>query len=81
MDLAVAELPNDVEALRAMVMAQRQETARLAAEGQRLEAEVDRLTAQNARWKHIVAQLRRLAFGKSSERLDPNQLQLGLEDL
>jgi transposase len=95
MDVALAELSKEVEALRAQVAAARQredaaaleverlgaEAACLAAQRQHLEAEVARLTTENARWEHIVAQLRRLAFGKSSERLDPAQLQLGLEDL
>ena len=34
----------------------------------------------NTRLEHYLARLRRLSFGKSSERMDPDQLQLALED-
>jgi transposase len=81
-------LPHDVDALRALLLQQQEETARLNAEAarlqteaQQLQAEVDRLTALNERLDHIIAQLRRLQFGKRSEALDPDQLKLGLEDL
>jgi transposase len=67
-------LPNDIEALRSLVLAERTATARL-------QAEVTRLLALNERLDHIIGQLRRLQFGKRSEALDPEQLRLGLEDL
>lgn len=51
------------------------------AERTRLEAEVARLEAQNQRYEHIIAQLRRLQFGKRSEQMDKDQLQLAFEDL
>jgi transposase len=88
-------LPDDVDALRAAFLAMQSravaletENARLAAETSRLGAEVARVTAENiyldalnAKLAHYVAKLRRLNFGPSSERLDPDQLQLGLEDI
>ncbi len=74
-------LPNDIGALRALILAERAERARLDAQAQTLQAEVARLTALNERLDHIIAQLRRLQFGKRSEALDADQLQLGLEDL
>lgn len=40
-----------------------------------------RMTAQNARYEHIIDQLRRMQFGKRSEKLDKDQLNLAFEDL
>lgn len=74
MDAALGELPDDVATLRAMVFAER-------AKGAQLEAEVARLAARSERYEHIIAQLRRLTFGKRSEQLDKDQLSLALEDL
>ncbi len=95
MDAVLDTLPDDADALKAMVLSMRAETARMLEEtGARqaelaardaeiaaLQAEHDRLVALNERLEHIVAQLQRLKFGPRSEKLDPDQLQLGLEDL
>jgi transposase len=82
------DLPDDIASLKALILAARAETARVEAERQRLDrehaaltGEVARLTAQNARLDHIVAVLRRAQFGRSSERIDDDQMQLGLEDV
>ena len=63
------DLPQDIEALKALVFTQRAELA------SRL-AEIDRLHL-------IIAKLRRLQFGPRSERIDREieQLQLQLEEL
>jgi hypothetical protein len=81
-------LPDDIETLRALILVERAErmqidaqAARLQTEAAHLQEEVARLTALNERLDHIIAQLRRLQFGKRSEALDPDQLKLGLEDL
>src|ERR1019366_3651726 len=95
MDVALDNLPDDVETLRAMILAERAKTAQLIDENAAelaqvearkaqiaaLEAQVERLTAQAARFEHIIAQLRRLQFGKRSEQMDKDQFQLALEDL
>ena len=98
MDVTLDNLPDDVEALRAMLLAERaklvttealeaqllaqhEENKALKAERIRLEGVVDVLTAQAARYEHIIAQLRRLQFGRRSEQMDKDQLQLALEDL
>lgn len=95
MDGAGDTIPDDVETLRAMLLAERAlaaearasvpalaaEAEALRAEREALEIELARLTAENARYEHIIAQLRRLTFGKRSEQLDKDQLQLALEDL
>lgn len=57
------------------------ETRARGAEIADLEATVTRMEAQAARYEHMLAQLRRLNFGRRSEQLDADQLQLGLEDL
>lgn len=74
MDAALQDLPNDVDALRAIVLAQRVEL-------QKAQGQVDRLTAQSSRYEHIIDQLRRMQFGKRSEKLDKDQLALAFEDL
>jgi len=61
------DLPNDIESLKALLRAERGENARLA--------------DQNERLLHILRQLRRNHFGRKSEKLDEDQLNLGLEDL
>ena len=65
--LMEADLPDDVDALRAIVLEQTREIDSLRA----LQAEVERLRA-------IIEERHR--FGRRSEQLDPDQLQLGLED-
>jgi transposase len=74
MDAALDSLPDDMDALRALAGVQHAKIAGLT-------AEVERLQAQAARYEHIIAQLRRLTFGKRSEAMDKDQLQLALEDL
>jgi transposase len=39
------------------------------------------LEDQNERLPHFIRQLQRMQFGRRSEKLDPDQLALGLEDL
>jgi transposase len=65
------ELPDDPAALRALILAER---ARHAAEIASRDNEVARLAA-------IIKKLQRRQFGKSSEKLDPDQLQLALDDV
>ena len=88
MEPAPEALPDDIAALRALIVLERAERLRIDAEAARLQTEaaqlqheVARLTALTERLDHIIAQLRRLQFGKRSEALDPDQLKLGLEDL
>lgn len=95
MALSLDDLPDDVEALKALILGVRAETeaahadnARLAAERNRLEheqtvltAEVERLTEQNERLDHIIDVLRRAQFGRKSERISAEQMALALEDV
>jgi len=71
MAIDLAALPEDVETLHRMIgdLVRERDSARAEAE-----AEIDRL-------KRILKTLQRMRFGRRSERLDPDQLQLGLEDV
>jgi transposase len=74
-------LPEEVAALRALVLAAWAERDAERAERARLADERDRLAGQNDRLRHLIRKLQRLQFGRRSERLDPDQLNLALEDL
>lgn len=65
--LLEADLPDDVDALRALVLEQARKL-------ESADAEVERLKA-------ILEAFRRHRCGRRSEQLDPDQLQLGLEDI
>jgi hypothetical protein len=64
-------LPEDVAALRALVL-----TAWAERDAER--AEKARLAEQNDRLRQLIRQLQRLQFGRHSERLDPDQFSLAL---
>lgn len=88
MALTLDDLPDDAATLKAMIVAARVENDRLDAERQRLAhdarilaAEVDRLTARNERLDHIVSVLRRAQFGRRSEKIDADQIEMALEDI
>jgi len=67
-------LPTDIEALHALVAAMR-------AERDAAIAERDQALSQNDRLRHLLRQLQRAQFGRRSEKLDPEQLHLALEDI
>lgn len=73
---AHCQLPNDIEALKALLLARDEEEAGLKAQLDTRAAEIEQLKLQ-------VAKLRRVQFGRKSEKLDYQieQLELQLEDL
>jgi transposase len=75
------DLPNDTQRLKALVLAERAQRRQIAGERDAAVAERDRYAAQNERLLHMLRQLRRNHFGRKSEKLDADQLNLGLEDL
>ncbi len=82
------DLTGEIERLMALLAAERAEKQQIAVErdAARTErnaavAERDRYAAQNERLAHMLRQLRRNHFGRKSEKLDDDQLNLGLEDL
>jgi transposase len=79
--LMEADLPDDIEALRAFALEQsrllaeeRAAAADLATAKSEADAEIERLQS-------ILDAFLRHRFGRKSEQLDPEQLQLGLEDI
>jgi chromosome segregation ATPase len=81
MNSASEPLPNDVVALHAMLIEARAERDAERTEKARLAAACDQLAGQNDRLRHLIRQLQRLQFGRHSEKLDPDQLNLALEDV
>jgi transposase len=73
MSNSAPELPADIEALQALVMAAR-------AERDAAIAERDAALSQNDRLRHLLRVLQRAQFGRKSEKLDPDQLQLAIEE-
>jgi len=57
---AAVNLPDDVDALKAIILAQ---------------------SEQNARLEALIAALRQAMFGRKSEKIDPDQFELALEDI
>ena len=78
---AFPSLPADVAALRALALETMAERDAAVAERNEAAAECDALATQNDRLRHLLVKLQTLQFGKKSERLPEEQLQLGLEDL
>jgi len=74
-------LPDDIAALRALVLVTRAERDAERDEKARLIEERDQLAGQNDRLRHLIRQLQRMQFGRRSEKLDPDQFNLALEDL
>ena len=72
--MPIDALPNDVDALRALV-------SQLSSERDAAIAESRRLIEQNDQLRHLLKQLQRAQFGQRSERLDRDQMQLALEDI
>ncbi len=67
MRLDLENLPHDTALLHRLVRD-------MAVQVSTRDGEIERL-------RHIVKELQRMRFGRRSERLDPDQLALGLEDL
>ncbi len=70
----VDTLPDDIGALRALILAERAERGQLAERN----AILERL---NAQLEYIVAELKRAHFGRKSERITDEQLTLVLDEL
>jgi transposase len=75
------QLPTDIGALHALVAALGVERDAVIAERDAALAERDRALSQNHRLQHLLRQLQRMQFGRRSEKLDPDQFSLALEDI
>jgi transposase len=71
---APSALPTDVDALHALILAERAAHAAILAER-------DQLAASHEKLEYIVAEMRRAMFGRRSERIDDDQLAFALEAL
>lgn len=72
--LMEADLPEDIAALRALALEQSRKLADVTVAKGEADAEIERLQS-------IIDAFMRHRFGRKSEQLDPDQLQLGLEDV
>jgi len=68
------QLPTDIEVLQARL-------ATALAERDAAIVERDQALLQNERLRHLLHQLQRAQFGRRSEKLDPDQLNLAFEDI
>ena len=81
MNAAPEALSAEVVSLRAKLLEACAERDVERAEKAQLRDERDQLAAQNDRLRHLIRQGQRMQFGRRSEKLDTDQLNLGLEDL
>jgi transposase len=88
MTIANDTLPDDIDALRALIVAERAAHAAVVAERGTLTVERDllnarnaRLESTNARLQEILVEIRRAHFGRKSERITDDQLAFALEEL
>lgn len=72
--LLEADLPDDVDALRALVLEQARTLTDLSEAKSKADARIERLQA-------ILEAFQRHRFGRKSEQLDPDQFELALEDI
>ena len=88
--LSPTDLPNDIDALKALLLASarlvRERDATIATQGDALLTMQAQLTTRGAEIEHLklqIAKLRRMQFGRKSEKLEHQieQLELQLEDL
>ena len=88
--LSSTDLPNDIDALKVLLLASerlvRERDATIASQGDALLNMQAQLTTRGAEIEHLklqIAKLRRMQFGRKSEKLDHQieQLELQLEDL
>jgi transposase len=74
-------LPDDIDALRALILAERAAHAIIVAERNVITAERDKLATRNERLEAIIQEIRRAHFGRKSERITDDQLALALDEL
>ncbi|RSZ55073.1 IS66 family transposase [Massilia atriviolacea] len=81
--LNAADLPNDIEALKALLLASERRVQERDDQVAGLEAQLTTRAAEIEHLKLTIAKLRRMQFGRKSEKLDHQieQLELQLEDL
>src|ERR1700730_3992765 len=81
MSIEPPELPRDPDLLADKIADLTSMIARMAEEKTELAEEKAALAAENEKLRMLLAEFKRSMFGRRSERLDPDQLALGLENL
>lgn len=76
-----ATLPDDPEALRALLVTALAKCEALTGQRDGLAAERDALAAWNERLQHLLGKLQRMQFGRRSEQLTEDQLQFAFEEV
>src|SRR5262249_40464104 len=79
--MTVDALPDDIGALRALILAERAAHAATMAERTQLAERIAIVERVNAKLERIVAELKRAHFGRKSERITDDQLALALDEL
>lgn len=81
--LNAADLPNDIDALKALLLASERQVQERDDQLAGLRAQLNTRAAEIEHLKLVIAKLRRMQFGRKSEKLDHQieQLELQLEDL
>jgi transposase len=74
-------LPDDLGALRALILVERAERLAERAEREQFAERIAILERLNTKLEYIVAELRRAHFGRKSERITDDQLALALDEL
>ncbi len=81
MALAASDLPDDIETLKAMLLAERSQTRALAAEAERLRAAKAEADLRIERLQAMLKALQRGQFGRRSEVLGTDQLDFVFEEI
>jgi transposase len=76
-----ADLPNDVDALKALLRASEARNAERDTQVAERDAIIERKEDRIIRLEKLVADFKRALFGAKSEKADPDQYQLALEDI
>jgi len=77
----VDDLPNDIDALKAIVLASRVDIAARDARLVERDSIIERKEDCIQRLEKLVADFKRALFGVRSEKVDPGQFELALEDI
>jgi len=77
----IPELPDDIDALRALILTERAAHAAVVAERNTIAVERDLLSVRTEKLEQIVAEMQRARFGRSSEKISDDQFQLAFEAL
>lgn len=76
-----ADLPNDIDALKVLLRASEAQNAERDTQVAERDAVIERKEDRIIRLEKLVVDFKRALFGSRSEKADPDQYQLALEDI